>query len=655
MTSFAVNPPAAAAAPLHLPAFGLRAGCAAGLLMLGLGLATPGRYEVIAQPLLRVLFFLFPLAWYGLIGLVLGLLAAGLARLLERSGAGASRWARPALAAGVAAACLLYVGSVLRRALLRTDRGDLWLFGLCALLAAALLLLPYARRGPGARRVLWGGGGLIVLGLGLSPLYLTGPPSIVHGEPPPAAAGADQRPNLVLITWDTVRADMLPLYGGAGLETPQLDRLAQRSVVFDRMLAVAPITGPSHASLLTGVMPPTHGLRSNGDTTMTAAVPTLAQALRANGYDTAAFVSAFPVRGQFGFDRGFRIYDDRLGAEGLHDRIADFQTIDPFVVASLQRLFQRPAGGDRVEAAIEGPLVLARARAYLAQARAPFFLWLHFYDAHGPHDPAPEYLARAQALAPQARPQPVDPEKSADNMLGQRAEIMELDTYLGELLAALEAQDPGLRRTALLLTADHGECFGEGGYANTHAPSLYEATQHIPAVLHLPGGAGGGRRIGALASQVDVAPTFCELAALKPLPGSQGVSLLPPARGDGAPARHPVFGDGFYMEAMLQRLKAGEHKIGLHDGEWKFLQGAFDPSWTRLYHLPSGEETDQSAAHPDVAARMRDHLARLLEQMPKAGDTSRVTSAADDAALAELGYAGTEDEEDQGGQDEERP
>ncbi|TAH34631.1 MAG: hypothetical protein EYC70_17005 [Planctomycetota bacterium] len=631
-------------ARLDLPAFGLRAGLAAGLLMLGLGLATPGRFDVLAHPLLRVLFFLFPLAWYGFIGLVLGVAAAGLARLLERF-AGAARWPRPALAAALLVASLGYVGSIWQRALPKTDSGRIWMLAACALLTVAVLAVPLARRPPGSRRLLWGGSLVIALGLGLTAYWIGSARSIVHGAAPQPPADSADKPNLVLITWDTVRADMLPLYGGAGLESPQLERLASQGVVFDQMLAVAPITGPAHASLLTGVMPPTHGLRSNGDTTMSAGVPTLAQALRANGYDTAAFVAAFPVRGQFGFARGFRVYDDRLGGEGIADRMVDFQPIDPYTVAKLQKLLLRAADSDRMEAAIEGARVLERAQEYLAQAQAPFFLWLHFYDAHGPHDPAPPYLAKAEALAAGARPQPVDPARSATNMLGQRAEIMELDAYLGQVLAALDACDPGLQRTAVLLIADHGECFGEGGYVNTHAPSLYEATQRIPAVLRLPDGSGGGRRVADLASQIDVTPTFLELAGLKAMPGVQGVSLLPAARGSGPLAQRPLFARGMYMEAMLQRMQEGEHKYGLRDAEWKFLQGAEDPGWTRLFRLSEGEDADQSAQHPEVAARMRAALAQMLEDMPRSEDTSRALSDSEWKSLAELGYADGQEEE----------
>lgn len=628
---------------LDLAAFGLRVGAACGLMMLGLGLATPGRLGLITAPLLQVLFFLFPLAWYGLFGLLAGLLAAGLARLLDAR----SRWVRPALAALLLAAGLAYLGSILPRALHKAAPGRFWILVLCAAAAAALVLVPRARRPPASRRVLAAGALVILAGLGLSASWIGGTRSIEHGPVPAAPENAAQLPNLVLVTWDTVRADMLPLYGGRGLETPQLDRLAQDSVVFEQMVAVAPITGPSHASLLTGVMPPTHGLRSNGDTRMSTGVPTLAQDLRAHGYDTAAFVASFPVRGQFGFDRGFRVYDDRLGAEGVADRMVDFQPIDPYAVASLQKLFQRATDAERTEAAIDGPTVLERASAYLQQARPPYFLWVHFYDAHGPHDPAPEYQARAEALAAEAAPLPADPAQSAQNMLGQRAEIMELDHYLGQLRAALEARDPGLERTALLLVADHGECFGEGGYANTHAPSLYEATQHIPAVLRLPGGAGGGRRLGELVSQVDVAPTFCALAGLEPLPGAQGVSLLPLARGDGGLGPRPLFASGLYMEAMLQRMKPEERKIGLRDGEWKLLERAEDPSWVRLFHLPAGEGEDQSAAHPDVLARMQTALARLVQDMPKAGDTSVAVDAEAAAKLSELGYGGGDAHEEE--------
>jgi arylsulfatase A-like enzyme len=118
-------------------------------------------------------------------------------------------------------------------------------------------------------------------------------------------------PNVVVITWDTIRADVLPLYGGTGLETPVLDALASRSTVFEKMSAVAPITGPSHASILTGVVPPSHGLRSNGTSQISHDTQTAAEMFAAAGYATGGFISAYPVRGNIGFDRGFDVFDDR--------------------------------------------------------------------------------------------------------------------------------------------------------------------------------------------------------------------------------------------------------------------------------------------------------------------------------------------------------
>ncbi|MFQ5750210.1 MAG: sulfatase-like hydrolase/transferase, partial [Planctomycetota bacterium] len=444
--------------PVSPATLGMR--CGAVLALFEIGLALPVRLPALEEPLRRTLFFLLPLGVYLLLGAVAGALTGWVGRRIPRL--------RNLLlllpgfaAAGVIALDVLRnlgPGGHLGRALLPGLAGG----GLG--LALAWLASPRRRR---LEKTFRAAGGIAILLAAAGLLAWVGTERDPSRGVPAAPAADPSRPSVVLLTWDTVRADVLPIYGGRGLETPNLEKLAARSVVFENMFAVAPITGPTHASLLTGVVPPSHGLRSNGTTGIDPSVPDLAQSFRDAGYDTAAFVAGYPVKGKFGFRRGFRIYDDRL----YRDRMEGLAEMGPMEYTFLRVValwFKQNA-----TAAIPGSMVMPRVARYLEEARPPFFLWVHLFDAHGPHDPEEPFRSRCLELAKDAWPPPADPENSGRQMTLYRGEIMELDSMLGQLLGMLKKGDPDLSRTAIYLTADHGHCFGEGGLINTHIPSLF--------------------------------------------------------------------------------------------------------------------------------------------------------------------------------------
>src|SRR2546428_4562178 len=178
--------------------------------------------------------------------------------------------------------------------------------------------------------------------------------------------------SLLLVTIDTLRADHVGAYGYARARTPTVDALARGGALFERAYAAAPITLTSHATLLTGRYPPGHGARDNG-LHVSDSVPTLATMLHAAGFRTAAFVAAFPLDHQFGLNRGFDVYSDRMprGSDG--------------------RLMNERPGSQVVDEAIAW---LGAAPATSNQQPAPsnqqrFFLWVHLFEPHAPYgDPA---------------------------------------------------------------------------------------------------------------------------------------------------------------------------------------------------------------------------------------------------------------------------
>jgi arylsulfatase A-like enzyme len=241
------------------------------------------------------------------------------------------------------------------------------------------------------------------------------------------------RPNLVLVTIDTLRADHIGAYGSTLARTPALDGLAARGARFTHAQSAVPLTGPSHATILTGLYPPAHGVRDNIVFTLDPRHRTLASLLGGQGYRTAAFVGAYPVAAAFGFRQGFDVFSE------------DFKE-SPIPGAGAQR----PAN-EVVDAAL----------GWLSKpAEAPFFVWTHLYDPHAPYDPPEPYRSTLAG-------HPYD------------GEIAFADAQVGRLLDWVRASGHD-KDTVIAILSDHGESLGEHGEV-THAVLAYEATLHVPS------------------------------------------------------------------------------------------------------------------------------------------------------------------------------
>jgi choline-sulfatase len=394
------------------------------------------------------------------------------------------------------------------------------------------------------------------------------------------SAPASITPNLLLITLDTTRADRIGAYGYRGAQTPRLDALARRGVLFERAVSAAPITLPAHTSLMTGTYPFRHGVRNNGAFSLSDTVPTLATTLHEAGYRTAAFVSAFVLDRRFGLARGFEAYDDR---------------------APLER---------------RGDLTAAAAAEWLtahAADKEPFFVWLHLYDAHDPYDPPPPFRAAFAA-------QPYDGEIAFD------------DRAIGSVLDVLE-RTGRLPATIVAVVGDHGESLGEHG-EDTHAVFVYEATLRVPLIVAGPARIPAGRRVASLARGIDVAPTLLDLAGRPPLAGVQGQSLMPDVEGTPrAAAPTSAYGESYFP--LLYMNWAPLRSI--QDERWKFI----DAPDAELYDLQTDpqEQTNLALREPARAAA----LGRALDALTggSAGPMQARTIDSETAAkLAALGYIG---------------
>jgi arylsulfatase A-like enzyme len=407
---------------------------------------------------------------------------------------------------------------------------------------------------------------------------------------------------ILLITLDTTRADHLGCYGDASALTPALDAFAQESVRFDQAMAAVPVTLPSHSTMFTGVYPPTHGVRYNGMFRLGASSVTIAERLRAAGFATAAVPAAFAVSRKSGLDQGFDVYRDLYAEPGA-----------PKLSVDAQR-----SAADVVKIGLE---------TIRAARQKPFFVWLHFYDAHYPYVPPFPYSARF-------RDHPYD------------GEIAYVDAQIAELFAALK-KDGLWDRIAVVIAGDHGEGLYQHG-ERLHSELVYESTLRVPLMIKGPGGS-AGTVVHEPVSLADVAPTILDLARLDVPAGLDGISLRGALRSGRAPVR-PI-----YFESLAGSLAFGWSPIeGVRRGKWKLIRG----KTAELYDLETDPKelndlgTVDAATAADLAAHLDADLARWKASASPATEAEAPVDAEALARLASLGYVGgSVTEASQGGPD----
>ncbi len=394
--------------------------------------------------------------------------------------------------------------------------------------------------------------------------------------PAPVFPGAP----VVLVSIDTLRSDRLPAYGYGPGATPHLDRLAREALLFESAWSPCPMTLPSHVTMLTGLQPPGHGVRTNVgfrfDASAHASLPRL---LKARGYATGAAVSSYVLRGESGLRAAFDDYEDSL---------------DP------------RQGGGFTDQQRPGAVTLRLAREWLgAHAGGPFFYFFHVYEPHAPYEPPEPFRGRFA--------HPYD------------GEVAAADALVGGLLEQLRALGV-YDRALVIVTSDHGEGLGDHG-EEQHSILLYREALQVPLLVKLPGGRFGGERVKGLAQLADLLPTVTALLGLEAPAGLPGRSLLE-LRG-AAPARVAP------GETLYPRLQLGWSDLfSAVDGRWHYIHGprpelfdlAADPRETR----------DLLAQQPREAARLR----AALEALPRGAQAPAGVSPEEAERLAALGYVG---------------
>jgi arylsulfatase A-like enzyme/Flp pilus assembly protein TadD len=380
-----------------------------------------------------------------------------------------------------------------------------------------------------------------------------------------------------------LRADALGCYGRPDASTPWIDRLAAQGVRFEAAHAHNVVTLPSHANLLSGEYPLGHGVRDNSGFRFPADRPTLATILRGRGWRTGAFVSAFPLDSRFGLDRGFEVYDDRVGGDGTAPAFAMPERRGSRTVEAARRWIESVGDGR-------------------------WFAFVHLYEPHFPYEPEEPFAARF----------PGEP---------YHGEVAAADAALGPLLEPLLSA--GARsRVLVILTSDHGESLGEHGEA-THGVFAYEATLRVPLVLHAPR-LFPPRVVATPVRHVDVLPTVLDALGLEAPAGLPGRSLLPLAAGAEEGEEES------YFESLSPSLDRGWAPLhGIVARGLKYV----DLPLPELYDLRTDPEERRNlvASRPRDVERLRAELARLRSADTGVGGRVQEENAALERLRA-LGY-----------------
>ena len=387
---------------------------------------------------------------------------------------------------------------------------------------------------------------------------------------------------VILISIDTLRADRLPLYGYTKIQTPFLDRFAKDAWLFENAYSPCPMTLPAHTTMLTGTLPPEHGVRNNiGFVFDGEAHMSLPRLLKQRGYATGAAVSSYVLRFETGLGALFDFYEDSFGTT------PGVQSVN----------YQR--SGDKTAAFAE---------AWIGEhAGKPFFFLFHIYEPHVPYDPPEPFRSRYGAT--------------------YDGEVATSDAIVGAFLDTLKKLGV-YDRAIVIVTSDHGEGLGEHG-EQQHSIFLYREAIRVPLLVKLPANSGAGSRVAAPVQLSDIFPTVTVALGL-PLPKEVSGTALFAAGAKGAAGRV------IYGETLFPRLQLGWSDLrSVVDARYHYIHGPRPELYDTV--VDPREEHDMAKSDPATVSR----LARELYRFPRGSEKPAPVDQETMRRLSSLGYLGT--------------
>jgi arylsulfatase A-like enzyme/Tfp pilus assembly protein PilF len=410
----------------------------------------------------------------------------------------------------------------------------------------------------------------------------------------------ETKPNFIVVTLDTLRADALGAYGHKAKPSPNIDALTNEGYRFTRAYTVTPLTIPAHSSLWTSMLPPRHGVQDNGDFFLDEGATTLAELLKAEGYQTMASVGAEVTSHHWGFAQGFDAYFDDMGSSREEEK-------------------------NRWRVERPGTEVTADALSWFDSSRdksKPFFTWVHMFDIHHPYEPP-------------------EPHRSAFKDRPYLGEIAWTDAIFADFLEQLKAKGE-LDNTWIFILSDHGEGRGSHG-EQLHGALLYNATTRIPFIVVPPERNGSGTRVDFPTSIVDVFPTALSLAGVPVPNGLDGVDLSPWLKPE--PAK-PLKGRTVYVESLYAYRHYGwaPQKAWVTD-EVKLIDST-TPELYDAWDIP--EKENLAPLEAAKTASLQADLLKFTETLVTDENTSGRAELSEERLeqLAALGYITTTVDED---------
>ncbi|MCP4154527.1 MAG: sulfatase-like hydrolase/transferase, partial [bacterium] len=395
--------------------------------------------------------------------------------------------------------------------------------------------------------------------------------------------------NLLFISLDTLRADHVGIYGSEDADTPILDSLARKGVMFKNCYTPVPLTLPAHCTMFTGKYPISLNVRGNGIYALDGKEKTLAEIMKESGYSTYGVISSFVLLAKFGLNQGFDVYDDSLNSHKMYNNY---------------------------ESEIDAPEVYQKFNQWFDKNHdSRFFAWVHLYDPHKPYKAPPEFR-----------------KKFNNSQIGRyKAEISYTDHYVGKFIDKLKEKNV-LKNTLVVIVGDHGEAFGEHE-EHEHGIFCYEEVLKVPLIFYNPDLFSGGLCVENRVNLIDIMPTLLDLFKLKIPAGTQGLSFYNLLRGKKEETPRT-----FYFESMHGKDEMNWAPLtGIIDGKYKYISLP-EPE---LYDLENDikEKENLFWKRNREAKDLDKKLLQLVTEYSKAVvDTRRDLTDEDKKHLQTLGY-----------------
>jgi len=387
---------------------------------------------------------------------------------------------------------------------------------------------------------------------------------------------------IILISIDTLRADHLSCYGYRHRTTPVIDAFAESAILFENCFSLIPLTLPAHSSMLTGIIPPTHGVHDNLNMALSDSVLTLPEILQEQGYSTYGIISANVLNNYYGLDQGFDVYDDTFENERGKEMRVPQRFADETATHALKWLEDNQ--------------------------QEKMFMFIHFYDPHDDYEPPPPYDKQFV--------RPYD------------GEIAYTDYWVGQILSKLKTLD--LYDDALIvIIGDHAELLGEHQEVS-HGYYIYHNVLHVPLIIK-PAGKASARRVRDNATLIDIAPTLlsqCEIAVPAEM---QGVDLSDYFNRD----NHTIPDRAIFNQSLYPTKYNGNSLLGIFYNQWHYIQTTRPELYN--HETDPGELVNLIAREPKRAHFLQGKLAEILDAAVRADRENPVAMI---KTLETLGYVG---------------